>query len=233
MIDPLSAEEARVLGALLEKERTTPQQYPLTLNALRSACNQTTNRDPVVDYGDDLIQRVVDGLKAKGLLRFVYSPSNRGTKYRQILDEVLSLDPPGAALVAILLLRGPQTPGELKTRSERLHPFGGLDAVVVALDALADRDDPLVVRLERQPGQKEARYVELLSEPATIPVPTSRDEGADHRTAFADPGAAEATGATDTGAIAVPDRLEVEVARLRREVDELRLQFDEFRRQFD
>jgi len=158
----LDAVELRVLGCLIEKERSTPQNYPLTLNALRLACNQSTNRFPVTDYDEQILDGTVTGLKDKGLLRFVYSTSNRATKYRHVLDEVLRLEPDEIAALAVLVLRGPQTLGEIKGRSDRLHAFGDLGEVQATLDRLASREDPMVLRLERRPGQKDARWVHLL-----------------------------------------------------------------------
>lgn len=159
-LDPV---EVRVLGCLIEKERATPQSYPLTLNSLRLACNQSTNRHPVTDYDDSLLDVTVTELKDRGLLRFVYSTSNRATKYRHVLDEVLRLTGDELAVLCGLMLRGPQTVGEIKGRSDRLHEFGNLSEVQEVLDELARRDpDPLVTRLERQPGQKDARWAHLL-----------------------------------------------------------------------
>lgn len=158
----LTAPEARVLGCLLEKQRTTPELYPLTLNALVNACNQTSNRFPVVRYDDATVMEAVDGLRGKQLLRVVHSPSNRAVKYRQVVDEALALGPDEAALLGVLLLRGPQTIGELRTRAERMHPFPSLEEVESTLQRL-DARHGIVRRLERQPGQKEARFAQLLS----------------------------------------------------------------------
>lgn len=157
----LTPEEVRVLGCLVEKEATVPDSYPLTLNSLRSACNQSTSRDPVVSYDDHTIEQALTSLRARGLTRTVHSTSNRATKYRHVLPDVLQIDPPETALVAVLMLRGPQTVGELKTRTERLHAFGSTDEVANVLARLAERG--LAVQLERQPGQKDARWRHLLS----------------------------------------------------------------------
>ena len=160
----LSAEQARVVGALIEKQLTTPQQYPLSLNALVAACNQTSNRDPVVDYDERTVEAELSQLKAGGLVRFVHPTHGRGvTKYRQVLEEVLDLDEEELALLGVLILRGPQTVGELRTRTDRMASFADLRAAEATLDRLGAREEPLVVRLERQPGQKEARYVHLLA----------------------------------------------------------------------
>jgi uncharacterized protein YceH (UPF0502 family)/SAM-dependent methyltransferase len=159
----LDAVEQRVLGSLLEKERTVPATYPLTLNALRSACNQSSGRDPVVDLGEHEILTAIDRLKADGLARIVHAGAgSRATKYRQVLDERLDLDKAQRAVITLLLLRGPQTPGELRSRSDRLYEFHDLDAVDRALQALRARDEPLVAELERRPGQKERRWTHLL-----------------------------------------------------------------------
>lgn len=160
----LSAEEARVAGSLAEKQLATPQYYPLTLNALVNACNQTNNRDPVVSYDESLVQATIAALREKGVVRLVHpGGGSRVTKYRQVLDELLGLDQRELALVCVLLLRGPQTLNELRTRTERLADFDGVEAVERDLERLASERDPaLVQKLERQPGQKEARYATTL-----------------------------------------------------------------------
>ena len=206
MSHDLTAEEVRVLGALVEKGLATPQNYPLTLNALRTACNQTTGRNPVVDYGDRLIEDTLTRLRANGWTRIVYSPSNRAPKYRHVLDEVLLLD--------AMMLRGPQTVGEIKSRTERMHAFDTIAEVDEALRSLsgpyASREEGLVVRLAPRPGQKEARWAHLLSgepvevaEVAAAPSPARRDD----RVAT----------------------LEAELAEVRAEVAALRAEFDTFR----
>jgi uncharacterized protein YceH (UPF0502 family) len=158
----LTSEEGRVLGCLVEKQLTTPQLYPLTENALIAACNQTTNRDPVVAYDVSTIRITVRSLREKGLLRMVHRTGERSDKHQQLLDRSLALSTGQVALLTVLLLRGPQTLAELRARSERMHPFETLAEVQEALDALTDRDDPLVARLERQPGRKEARYGQVV-----------------------------------------------------------------------
>src|SRR3954447_7760227 len=160
----LTSAEQRVLGCLLEKQRTTPDQYPLTLNALRLACNQATNRDPVVDYDEDTIRQALHGLGRRRFTRLASGHSSRASKYRHLLDDAIGVDAADQAVLAILLLRGPQTPGELKLRTERLYPFVDLTAVETQLGLLIDRE--LVARLERRPGQKEVRYAHLLGEDA-------------------------------------------------------------------
>jgi uncharacterized protein len=152
--------ELRVLGCLLEKQRTTPDQYPLTLNALRLACNQTTNRDPIVSYDEREIHEALQRLARRGWTRVASGPGSRAAKYRQLFDQELGLEPEATAVLCVLMLRGAQTPGELKQRTERLHRFDGVGAVMETLDALIGRE--LVQRLDRRPGQKEERYRHLL-----------------------------------------------------------------------
>lgn len=154
------AVEIRVLGCLIEKQRTTPDQYPLSLNALRLACNQATNRDPVVDYGEAEIRAAIERLSRRGWIRLASGPGSRVAKYRQLLDDALGRVPSQIALLAVLMLRGPQTPGELKQRVERLYPYGTLEDVQKTLDMLAEHE--LVEKLPRQPGQSQDRYVQLL-----------------------------------------------------------------------
>jgi uncharacterized protein YceH (UPF0502 family) len=161
---PLTPEEVRVVGALIEKQVTTPEYYPLTLNALVNACNQSSNRSPVVRYDEPTVQAALDRLRAEeGLVRIVHSVHNRAAKWRQVMDERLALEPDELAVLCVLMLRGPQTLGELKGRTERLHPFADLAEVEATLDRLAGRQPPMATRLERQPGQKEARYAHLLA----------------------------------------------------------------------
>ena len=159
----LTAIEARVVGALLEKELTTPDAYPLTLKALIAACNQSSNRSPVVGYGNHEVENTVLALKAKGLARVVHPGSGeRSTRYRQVVDEAFGLAPADRALVCTLLLRGAQTAAELKARADRLHAFPSVGEVEAGLQALARRDPPLVARIDRRPGQKEDRWIQLL-----------------------------------------------------------------------
>jgi uncharacterized protein len=158
----LTPEEIRVLGALVEKQRTTPDQYPLSLNALRLACNQSTNRDPVVEYDEPTIREALERLSRRRWVRLASGAGSRATKYRHLLDEALGLSVPEISVLAVLMLRGAQTPGELRARTERLHRFDGPGELRAALDALAARD--LVAGSGRRPGQKEERYVHLLSD---------------------------------------------------------------------
>lgn len=162
-LDHLTAAQARVIGALMEKEMVTPDSYPLTLRSLVSACNQTTSRVPVVDYAETLVDTTLHALKAKRLVRFVHpSHGERVTKYRQVISETLGLDDAERAVVTLLLLRGPQTVSELRTRSERMHRFTSIDEVEATLDDLSSRESPLVTRVARQPGQKGERWIQLL-----------------------------------------------------------------------
>jgi uncharacterized protein len=161
----LDAVEIRVLGCLLEKQRTTPDQYPLSLNALRLACNQATNRDPVVDYDEASIRTAIDRLSRRGWVRLASGPGSRVAKYRHLLDDALGRLPSQLALLAVLMLRGPQTPGELKQRVERLYPHGSIEDVERALEALAEHE--LVERLPRRPGQSQDRWRHLLGADAS------------------------------------------------------------------
>jgi uncharacterized protein len=192
------AVELRVLGCLIEKQRTTPDVYPLSLNTLRLACNQSTNRDPVVDYDEPTIRAALEKLSRRSWVRLASGAGSRAIKYRHLLDEALELSPGELSLLTVLMLRGPQTPGELNQRTQRLHPFAGLDDVHATLDALSSRG--LAERLERRPGQKEDRYRHLLS-------------GADAATDDADELSEAAVPATD---------LEERLAALEREVADLR-----------
>ena len=163
------AAEIRVLGCLIEKQRTTPDVYPLSLNTLRLACNQSTNREPVVEYDEATIRPALERLDRKRWARLASGPGSRAAKYRHLLDDALGLDGAEISLLAVLMLRGPQTPGELKQRAERLHRFDSTPEVDETLRRLAARD--LVRRLDRRPGQKEERWEQLLSGDADDSVP--------------------------------------------------------------
>ena len=166
MVDEFTPAQLRVLGSLAEKEATVPDTYPMTLNGLQSACNQKNNREPVTDLDTFTVQRTLDELKAAGYVRFVFpSHGARSTKYRHVLDEKLRLDPAELALLTVLVLRGPQTLNELRTRTERAHAFADSEVVEATLEDLAARDEPLVVHLARRPGQKETRWMHLLGGP--------------------------------------------------------------------
>ena len=156
----LTAPQLRVLGCLLEKQRTTPDVYPLSLNSLRLACNQATNRDPVVEYDEEQIRDALHRLERRGLTRLASGAGSRTAKYRHLLAEALPMDSAEQAVLCVLMLRGPQTPGELKQRADRMHAFAGLDEVLETLERLIDRG--LALRLSRRPGQKEERYSQLL-----------------------------------------------------------------------
>jgi uncharacterized protein len=199
--------EIRVLGCLLEKQQTTPDAYPLTLNSLRLACNQSTNRDPVLDYDEATVREAAQRLGRRGWARMTSYHGSRSAKYRHLLDEELGLAPDERALLCVLMLRGPQTLGELKQRSERLHAFADLASVQNALERLTARE--LGRWLERRPGQKEARYTHLLEEDAP-------DDGRD------EPVRDEARPADAPARQSQPDGLAAEVAQLRRELDALR-----------
>jgi uncharacterized protein len=156
----LSSAETRVLGCLLEKQRTTPDAYPLSLNALRLACNQSTNRDPVVEYDDAVIRDALHRLERRGYTRLASGAGSRAAKYRHLLADALPMSSAEQAVICVLMLRGPQTPGELKQRTERMHAFAELADVHDTLARLIERE--LVARLERRPGHKEERYAQLL-----------------------------------------------------------------------
>jgi uncharacterized protein YceH (UPF0502 family) len=214
----LNEVQARVLGALLEKEITTPEYYPLSLNALVNACKQKSNRDPVMNLEEDSVRAALRALDDNSLARSVSAADSRVTKYEHRLQEAFNFDRREAAIFCELLLRGPQTPGELRSRAERMHHFDDLSEVQSALQRLMSRQPPLVKVLARQPGTKESRYVHLLLgnvEPANssavheTPVVTSR-ENADKFS-----------------------RLESEVAELRKDIADLKQQFAAFRKQFE
>jgi len=187
----LDAIEVRVLGCLIEKQRTTPDAYPLSLNALRLACNQSTNRDPVVHYDEETIRGGLHRLGRRRYTRLASGHSSRAAKYRHLLDDELRLDREEQAVLAVLMLRGEQTPGELKQRTERMQPFDTSDALNEVLTRLIDRE--LVVQLARRPGQKEERFRHTLSDEsedfeeqmaaapaaAVVPPPPRRDERLD------------------------------------------------------
>jgi uncharacterized protein YceH (UPF0502 family) len=223
----LSSAEVRVLGCLLEKQRTTPDQYPLSLDALRLACNQSTNRDPAMDYDETTIRDALHRLERRRLVRF--ASGSRAAKYRHLLDEALPLDEGEWALMTVLMLRGVQTSGELKQRAERMHAFGDLVGVHETLERLIGHE--LVRRLDRQPGQKRERYEQLLQgeeEDEAADVGTERAGEAElasanagdntAASAWSGQGAAEDSQAEDAELQDLRERVE----RLEREVTELR-----------
>jgi uncharacterized protein len=191
--------EIRILGSLIEKQRTTADVYPLSLNSLRLACNQTTNRDPVVSYDEPTIRTALQELSTRKWVRLASGPGSRAAKYRHLLDDALGLDPPELAVLAVLMLRGAQTPGELKQRTERLHRFQAPDELDRTLSTLAERG--FVALQPRRPGQKEQRYVQLLGGREDVPQTP-------------DPGRLNLEGRVA--------RLEEETAQLRRALDELK-----------
>ena len=216
MPEILSEIEARITGALIEKQLTTPEYYPLTLNALVAACNQKTNREPVVAYTESAVQKSLDDLRERNLAYVFYGSTSRVPKYKHILDKVYELEPPEVAVLCVLMLRGAQTIGELRERTHRLYEFSALGEVNETLDNLMRRDEPLVVKLERQPGQKEVRYAHLLSGEIDV--------------------AAYAKEVSSSGKQAESERLENlerEMEKLRGEFDLFRQTFEEFKRQFE
>lgn len=212
--------EARVLGSLVEKQLTTPEYYPLTLNALTAACNQKSNRDPVMSLGETEILAAIDSLRDKNLVYLYYGSSSRTVKYKHMLPNVFEIEAPAVAILTLLLLRGPQTAGEMRGRADRLYEFSGIGEVQETLDELARRDDALVVKLERQPGQKEARYAHLLSGPV------------DAAAVSANPDSSRSS-SSPTASDGRIEQLEQQVEKLSSEMAELRSMFEEFRKQFE
>ena len=218
MSTTLNETEVRVLGSLVEKQLTTPEYYPLTLNALTAACNQKSNREPVMSLGETEIQAAIDRMRDLNLVYLFYGSGSRTVKYKHMLPSVYELDPAGTAVLTVLMLRGPQTIGEIRDRTGRLFEFRDLNEVQMALDELTRRDEPLIVKLERLAGQKEARYAHLLSgeiDVSKLPVAAERQTGG---------------GAGSNERI---EKLEGEVERLSTEVAEFKAMFEEFRKQFD
>ena len=218
----LTPMEARVLGALIEKEITTPEYYPLSLNALTNACNQKSNRDPVLHVEESEVRKVLNHLEYQSLVRSVSATDSRVTKFEHRLQDTFNFSRPEVAVICELLLRGPQTPGELRTRASRMHAFEDLESVHSALSRLEKREPPLVTVLPRQPGMKEARYAHLLGDaPPVAPAPAAYTTGArDDETAAA----------SSTERIAA---LVSEVAQLRQQIADLQSQFATFRKQFE
>lgn len=216
MSEKLTEVEARVVGALIEKQLTTPEYYPLTMNALVAACNQKSNREPVVNYDEETVQRALDALRERNIVYVFYGSTSRVPKYKHMLPKAFELDERETAVMCVLLLRGAQTLGELRERTGRLYEFSGLGEVQEALYSLIRRDEPMVVKLERQSGQKEARYAHLLSgEVINIPSPervvSSNRAAADERI----------------------ERLEQELENLRSEFNLFKQSFEEFKKQFE
>lgn len=221
------AVEVRVLGCLIEKQRTTPDVYPLSLNSLRLACNQATNREPVVDYDEQTVVEALRRLALRGWTRLASGAGSRARKYRHLMGEAFGLDDAELSLLAVLMLRGPQTPGELKQRGQRLYEFADLATVQEALDRLVERG--IVARHPRRPGQKEDRYEQLLgggevdADDLAAPTALAADLGGEpHRAEDDDAGAAAATESELKPAEDRLARLEREVAELRAELAALR-----------
>ncbi len=210
--------ETRIVGALVEKQLTTPEYYPLTLNSLTAACNQKSNRDPVVSYDEKTVTDALENLRDRNLVYVFYGSTSRVPKYKHMMPSVYELEPSEVAVMCVMMLRGPQTLGELRERTSRLYQFEGLGEVQETLDGLIRREDPLVVKLERQPGQKEARFAHLLSGEIDVEALA----------------AAQATrasrGAVDAERI---EKMDEEIVNLRSEIEALKQTFEEFKKQFE
>lgn len=213
----LTETEIRVLGSLIEKQITTPEYYPLTLNALTAACNQKNNRNPVMSLPEADVERALDSLRDRNLAYVFHGSTSRVPKFKHVAPEILHLNPAELAVMCVLMLSGPQTVGEIRTRGSRLYEFSGLEEVDETLHGLSARDsDPLVVKLPRQPGQKDARYVHLLSgEPDLSQLEAVPEQPARRADSARAP------------------QLEEQVQALRQQVEELARQFAEFRKQFE
>lgn len=216
MTEKLTEVEARVVGALIEKQLTTPEYYPLTLNSLIAACNQKSNREPVVAFDEETVSKALENLREKNMVYVFYGSSSRVPKYKHILPDVLELEPSETAVLCVLMLRGAQTIGELRERTHRLYEFSGLDDVHETLFALERREEPLIVKLERLPGQKEARFAHLLSGEVDVSAYAkehtvfNKQSGNDRMT-----------------------KIEQELETLRNEFDVFRQTFEDFRKQFE
>jgi uncharacterized protein YceH (UPF0502 family) len=210
----LSSEEIRIIGTLIEKELTTPEYYPLTLNSLMLACNQKSNREPVVSYNDTLVTETVEALREKGLVRRVTGSDMRVPKYRQNFTEEMGFTPEETAVMCVLMLRGPQTPGEIKGRTGRMFNFENLAQVTDILFSLASKERPLVVKLPKQAGMKESRYAHLLSGEAVI----------------------ESNVAEESSSFSISRRIEAleeEILTLKSEIAGIKEQFWKFKKQFE
>jgi uncharacterized protein YceH (UPF0502 family) len=217
----LNEAEVRLLGALVEKQVTTPEYYPLTLNALIQACNQKNNRNPVVTYDEPTVSQTIESLRGKNLVYVFYGSTSRVPKYKHMMMEVFSLDHKELAVMCVLMLRGAQTPGELRGRTDRLYDFAGLDEVEETLNGLMTKEpQALVLRLPRQPSQKEVRYAHLLT----------GEVSADYQSARGDVESAPSHKAAGSDRVS---RLEEEVETLRAEINGLRQEFEDFKKQFD
>ena len=215
MNEKLSAVEARILGYKIEKQLTTPEYYPLTLNALIAACNQKTNREPVTSFTEEQIEKSLDDLRGKNLVYVFYGSTSRVPKYKHLVPQYYEIDERETAVICVLMLRGAQTLGELRERTGRIYTFSGLGEVNETLDALTKRENPLVSKLERQPGQKEARYVQLLTEEGANAVSSAT------------------TSAANSQESDRLEKLEGEVENLKSELNEFRQVFEAFKKQFE
>jgi len=212
----LNETEVRVLASLVEKQLTTPEYYPMTLNALIAACNQKSNRDPVVSYDEATVSAALESLREKNLVYVFYGSNSRVVKFKHMLPNVFELDPAEVAVMDVLMLRGPQTVGEIRGRTDRLFEFTGLAEVQETLDKLARRDDPLLVRLDRQAGQKDARYAHLLSgEIDVTSLPATRER------------------TISSGQSERIERLETELEAMKSDLEAIRSELAEFRKQFE
>ena len=216
MTELLTEVEARVVGALIEKQLTTPEYYPMTLNSLVNACNQKNNREPVVAFDEEIVAKALENLREKNIVYVFYGSTSRVPKYKHILPDVLELEPSETAVLCVLMLRGAQTLGELRERTHRLYEFSGLGDAQETLDALLRREEPLIVKLERLPGQKEARFAHLLC--GEIDVSAYAKENAVSNKHL------------DNDRVA---KLEQELENLRTEFNLFRESFEEFKKQFE
>ena len=214
MSGQLTETEARIVGSLIEKQLTTPEYYPLTLNALIAACNQKTNREPVTNYDEQAVSRALDDLRDKNIVYVFYGSTSRVPKYKHILPDVLHLEPSETAVLCVLMLRGPQTIGELRERTGRLYDFRDLNDVNETLEGLIKREEPLITRLERAPGQKEARFAHLLCGEVTSYTPPER----------------ASRGAANDERI---EKLEQEIESLKNDLSSIRQEFEDFKKQFE
>jgi uncharacterized protein YceH (UPF0502 family) len=219
----LTDTEVRVLGCLVEKQVTTPEYYPLTLNALTLACNQKNNRHPVTSLNETAVLEAVETLREKNLVYIFYGSNSRVPKYKHVMPEIFHLDQPKLAILCVLMLRGAQTVGELRERASRIYEFAGLEEAEDTLNSLITKDkdnEPLVARLPRQPGQKEARFAHLLSGELDLEA-FAESETSQHATAGRQSTAEKIS------------QLELQVETLSEQVKSLRLEFSEFKKQFD
>jgi hypothetical protein len=220
VIATLNEYELRALGALVEKQIATPDYYPMTLNALVNACNQKNHRDPVVSYDDEMVARAIESLREKNLAYVFHGSEARAPKYGHLFPKAYDLSEADVPLMCVLILRGPQTPGELRSRTQHLRSFESLAEVETALQGLSLREEPLIVRLPRQPGSRESRFAHLLG----YPIEFEQREAAPYASHTIHPSQA------DNERIA---KLEEEIGSLRQELNELKQQFADFRKQFE